>query len=300
MNIKLNFLGLLAFITLLSSCIKEGEVECPTIRIRFYAEKFQNKSQNPLDDREQKFCDRINHVRYYLYKENQLIEEQVIDKMDNTASDCFTLQYDNLDHGNYELVVVGNSTKAALTGDPFQSSNLLITYSGCSDTEDYFSAVFPFTVNSNESKEYEVGLLRAHGVVRYTFLNMPENITDFEVFMTNVGLEKWITSDYKNVVEATQRFRISPSTRQETTDMGYVIGTFPTATDQRSAFTLNLYSDGAESPYFSRMISDTLSVTRNQLLDIVTTFNDGNVSFEVILDNDWNGSLPGAEVEIQR
>jgi len=293
-------MAILSFIIVFSSCVKDGETECPVVRLHFFAEKFQNKSQNPLDDREERFCDRIKHVRYFLYKDGQLTEEKIVDTFDNTSSNCFTLEYSDLPAGNYEAVVVGNSTKTAFSGDPVQPANLLITHPGCMENEDYFTAVFPFTVNSGESKEYEVGLLRAQGVVRYTFVNMPVNISDFEVFMTNVGLEKWVTADYKKSMEVTRRFSMVPATRQGV-DEQYVIGSFPTVKDQRSAFSLNLYRDGEQAPYFSRMITDTVNVVRNQLVDIVTTFGDGgNVNFEVILDNTWNGSLPGAIVEMEK
>ncbi len=302
MNIKVNILCLMAFITFLSSCdMKDGEIPCPPeprVKLNFYAEKFRNKSQNPLDDREEKFCDRINHIRYFLYKDNALIEERIIDTFDHTQSDCFSLEYDNLTYGNYKAVVIGNSVKTLLEGDPVVADNMFITFPGCADTEDYFTAVFPFTVNSDESKEYEVGLLRAHGVIRYTFNNLPSDIVGIEVVMKNVASEKWITGDYKEVCDADNRFVVIPVSKA-ITDGDYVIGTFPTPGNEYSAYYMNLYRENDEEAYFSQMISDTLTVTRNQLLEIATDFNDGNVTFEVILDSDWNGSLPGGIGEIQ-
>ncbi len=302
MRINLKYIAFFCLIVFLSGCnIKDGEEPCPPeprVKINFFAEKFRNKSQNPLDDREEKFCDRINHIRYYLYKDGVLKEEQVVDKFDDTTNNCFSLVFDNLEYGNYELIAIGNSTHTALTGDPVKSSNLVITFPGCGDTEDYFTSVFPFTVNSEESKEYEVGLLRAHGVIRYTFNNMPSDIVGVEVVMKNVGVEKWVTGDYMNAYDADYRFIMNPTLRA-ITDQDYVIGTFPTPTDERSTYVMNLYRGTEETPYFSQMISDTLTVTRNQLLEIATTFNDGNVSFEVILDSGWDGSLLGGIGEVR-
>lgn len=287
----------MAFITLFSSCITDGETLCPEEKVtfHFFAEKFQNKSQNALDDREDRFCDRIHHVRYYLYKENNLLEERVIDKFDSSNNNCFTLEYTDLEPGNYEMVVIGNSTKTALTGDPVKPANLVITYPGAIDTEDYFTSVFPFTVRPNEVKTYEVGLSRAHGVIRYKFVNMPADIAGIGVAMKNVTGQKWVTGDYKEILEADRRYTISNVVTRQTGEDNpdYVIGTFPSPVNERSSFYLSLYRNGVDTPYLTQMVSDTLNVIRNQLIEITTTFNDGNMSFEIVLDNEWDGSIPG-------
>ena len=291
----MNKIVALFFVLLLTGCIKDGEELCPPepkVKLHFFAEKFRNASQNPLDDREDIFCDRVTHLRYFLYKDNQLIENKVIDNLKDKSSNCFSLSYDNLAYGNYKMVVVANAVNTLLEGDQSNADNLYIAYPGFSNTEDYFTAVFPFTVNSDEAKEYEVGLLRAHGVIRYTFDNLPSDITGVEVVMTNVHSEKWVTGDYKKACEANHTFIMKSGLRAET-DGNFVIGTFPTPANERSAYQMNLYRNGEDAPYFSQVISDTLTVVRNQLLEIATTFNEGNVSFEVVLDSDWDGSLPG-------
>lgn len=297
-NIKI--ITLFLCMTALTGCIKDGEIPCPegTIQIHFFAEKFQNKSQNPLDEREEKFCDRIGHIRYYLYKNGELQEKRIVENFSDVESNCYSLKYTGLEYGDYELVIVSNCTKEALSGDPVKASNLLLTYPGGPNTEDFFTAVFPFTVNSNESKEYEVGLLRAQGVVRYTFANMPSNITGVGIRLTNVGNEKWITGDYSNMCEATHHYT-TLQTRQAS-NYGYVIGTFPTIPAERSAYYLSLYRDGSDTPYTTQMIVDTLSVIRNQLIDITTSFGEGGeITYEITLDNEWDGSILGGEVEVQ-
>jgi len=288
----------------LSGCIKDGMIECPpeseaNIVLEFYAEKFQNASQNALDDREENFCDRIEHIRYYLYKDGVLIEDSIVTEFDKTANSCFTMELDSLEYGQYEMVVVGNSTRNALTGDSVNASNLVITYPGSTDTEDFFTAVFPFTVNSQDSKTYEVGLYRAHGVIRYHFINVPEDLSEVEVLVSNVGSEKWVKGNYINVVDATQLYAITQTaTRADIEDNALLIGTFPTPQNEFSEYHLSLYRKGETSPYFSSMIADTLQVVRNQLIDIVTTFNNGNVDFEIYMDNEWDGSLWGGIGEV--
>lgn len=298
------FTVLIATIIFTGCSIRDGEDPCPpeegNVRINLYAEKFRNRSQDPLADRELRFFDRISHIRYYLYKDNVLYDQDILDTFDQNTSDGFyTFDFNNLTNGNYNLVVVSNCTGEALTGDPSSADNLLLTYPGCTTTEDFFTAVFPFTVSQPETREYVVGLSRAHGVVRYTFNNLPEDAIAIGVSMENVGLEKWVTGDYTNFIAADNRYDIVPVTRQIGDVEGYTMATFPTVTDERSTFRLGLYRQGQDEPYLSQMISDTLTVVRNQLLDIAVTYDNGTFNFEILMDSDWNGSNPGGSVGIE-
>jgi len=298
---SVKFAGILFFIAIFSSCVRDGLDECPEgqVRLRLFVEKFRNKSQDPLADREDIFSDRVSHLRYFLYKDGGLKDQGIIDQLLRTTSgNCHTFDFKDLEFGDYKMLVVANSSKTALTGDAGNGDNLLLTFPGCDDTEDFFSAVFPFTVESNELKEYEVGLARTHGVIRYTFKNMPAEVSDIEIVMENVGSEKWITGDYKIGCKANKRYIMVPVSRQATTE-DYVIGTFPTLTGQRSAYHLNLYRAGDTVPYINYMVSDTLTVVRNQLLEIGVTFNNGALDFEIKLDSDWDGTSSGSEVGIQ-
>lgn len=293
--------GLLLLIAVFSGCVKDGEDPCPpagSVKIDFFVEKFRNESENPLDDREEDFYNRVNHLRYFIYKNGELYDQGIINQFLKTVSPSHTFQFTGLDYGSYNMVVVANCTKEALSGDPANADNLLLTYPGCTDTEDFFTATFPFEVQTDEVKEYEVGLMRTHGVIRYTFKNLPDNITDMEIVMKNVSQEKWITGDYKAACEATQRYQIIPLVKQITTD-DYIMGTFPTLPDDKSIYYLNMYRERETTPYISQMITDDLVVRRNQLLDIAVTFNDGYLSFEIDLDSDWGGSSSGGEVGIE-
>ena len=288
---------------ILSGCVKEGLDECPpeadgNVRIHLFAEKFRNKSQNPLDDREADFNKIVGHLRYFLYKDGALVQQKVISDFTKAVRPSYTFDLMNLEYGEYKMVVVANSTKTALTGDPANADNLVITFPGAADTEDFFTAVFPFTVNTNDIKEYEVGLLRTHGVIRYTFNNMPSDVSGIEVLMQKVSHEKWVTGDYMNECEASQRYTLLPLGKRAA-DEDYVIGTFPSLTNQKSAYYLHMYRNNEDVPYMRQLITDTLTVTRNQLLDIAVTFNNGNLSFEIDLDSDWNGSSSGGETGLE-
>lgn len=291
----------IAILTSLFGCVKDGVEECPegTVRLNYFAERFRNQFQDPLADVEEIFSSRVSQMRYYLYQDGVLARQGIIDRFAKAADDHYTFDLTGLEYGDYKMVVVANSTKTALSGDEANADNMLLTFPGCNDTEDYFTSVFPFTVSNNDTQEYNVGLLRTHGVIRYTFKNLPEDISDIEVVMRNVSNEKWVTGDYATACEASRRYVLIPiDGKAAAEDEDYVIGTFPTLTGERSAYYLNLYKEGQTIPYVEHLVSDTLTVVRNQLLDIEVTFNDGGISFEVNIDSSWNGSSPGGETEL--
>lgn len=300
MNNLFKISGILFIMTLFMGCdIRDGEDPCEgEVRINLYAERFQNRSEDPLFEREALFCSRIMHIRYYLYYEGMLKEQGIVDKFDDEGIGFYTQTFDNLDYGNYNVVFVSNCTRNALTGDPSIADNLVLTYPGTLDTEDYFTAVFPFTVDSENLHEYTVGLSRAHGVVRYTFNNLPEDAVAVGVTMENVGLQKWVTADYMDTFAADMRYAMIPVSRQIDTDE-YIMGTFPTVRNERSRLHVGLYRQDDERAYLSQMISDTLTVRRNQLLDIAITYENGTFTHEIILDSSWNGSNSGGEIIIQ-
>ena len=294
---KIKLIGLL-LVLVTQGCVRDGVDECPegNVKLRFYAEKFQNRSQDPLSDREANFYERVNHIRYFLYKDDVLYKSDIVTVFDKTILDSYTLDFNNLEYGNYKIAMVANSTKSALAGDPALIDNLFITYPGSKNTEDYFSNVFSFTVDSTDSKEYQVGLLRLQGVIRYTFRNLPEDASNIEVIMENVAAEKWIAGDYKKIYRADLRYATIPVTRAVE---GYVMATFPTVTNMRSRLDVNLYRTNEERAYVTQMVSDTLTVTRNQLLDVVLTYNSGQFDCEILLDTSWDGSSNGGQIGIQ-
>lgn len=293
---------MLSLIISLFGCVKDGVDECPEcpeahVKINFFAEKFRNKYQDPLMEREEKFCDRVSHLRYYLYKDGELYSQGMIDSFSDPHSPGFLMEYSGLKYGNYTVVAVANCSGESLSGDPTKMNQLLLTYPGCETTEDYFTAVFPFTVDAPTSDEYNVGLLRAHGVIRYTFENMPSDISDIEIRMENVYGKKWIAGNYEEGTKVSRRYKMNTTGVKQSVE-DYVIGTFPSIAGEKSAYYLNLYREGEITPYISQLISDTLTVTRNQLLEIAVKFNDGNLDFEIDLDSDWDGSHSDVETEL--
>lgn len=301
MTKNLSIVGILLLLMTFSSCVKDGVDECPTgqVRLNFYAERFRNRFEDPLADREDKFCAVVNHLRYFLYKDGALFRQEIIPNFDDKDINCYTLSLNDLEYGDYQIVVVGNSTGIALTGDPVNPANLRIGYPGFADTEDYFTTSYPFSVSSPETKSYDVGMSRVHGVVRYSFRNMPADVSNFSVAMENVSMSKWVIGEYEEIGRAFNTFVFSsPTTRQASPNEEYVIGTFPTLSDQRSAYHLSLFRQGETEPYITHLVGDTFNIRRNQLLDITTIFEDGNIRFEVNMDSDWDGSLPNPGTEL--
>lgn len=299
-NVK-TIIGLFLVTLVLFGCVRDGVDECPAgdIRLHFFVEKFQNKSQNPLDDREDVFSNVVGHLRYYLYKDGSLFREGMVSDFNITRSNCYSMEYTDLEYGSYEMVVIANCTQEALEGDCTDPTNLVLTYPGCEHTEDYFTSVFAFDVKSDQSMDYEVGLSRVQGASRYTFKNIPEEIDHIEIIVDNVSHQKWVKGDYENSCTASQKYTIIPLTRMQSLE-GYVIKSFPTLSNEYSTFYLNLYTGDSEEPYRQEVISGDLSIIRNQLLDLEVTFdNESGISFEILLDNSWEGSSPGGETGIQ-
>lgn len=291
---------LLSVLLLTSSCITEGEELCPTgdVRLHLYAEKFQNRSQNPLDAKEEKFCDRVSHLRYFLYKGDILSQEGIVSEFNDKDINCYSLDFDNLDYGEYQVLLVCNSSKKALLGDAKKAEDLYLAYPGSTETEDFFTAFFSFNVNSEEKKEYDIGLLRAQGIIRYSFVNMPSDVTKMQIVMENVAGEKWITGDYKNIYRNTQDYTITKPLRDSETN-AYVIGTFPTVVNEKSSYFLSLFREGEEEPFISELITDQVDIIRNQLIDITAIFKDGKIDCLIQLNNEWDGWNPGGNGSIQ-
>lgn len=290
-----------------TSCIRDGLIECPgNVRLLFYAEQFQNSSNDPLAATESVFTNRVKHLRYYLYCEGELYDQGILEKLPESTAPDYIYAMEKADYGNYEMVVIANCSKTALTGNPANPANLVLTFPGCADTEDYFTAVYPFTVNSDELVTHTVGLLRTQGLIIYRFVNMPAEISDVDILIENVSNQKWIKGDYMQTGSANSRYAIVPLTQSPRKRINslageerYVMGTFPTLTNEKATYHLGLYRNGEPEPFRRQMITDTLTVRRNQLLEVIATFDtDYNVDFEINLNPDWDGSTIGGETEI--
>lgn len=284
---------------ILAGCIKEDLDPCPLgrVKVNVYAEKFQNFSENAMDNVEGSIKDRIRHLRYYLYREGKMEQKGIVSDWSAVNGAFYALTWEGLEWGDYELILVGNSTKNALSGDENIADNLVLTYPGNELTEDYFAAVLPFTVNCDCELEFNTALSRLQSVVRYTFKNIPADLTDIEVEMSRLATKKYITGSYEGEGSAVKKYAVLP-VRAETA-AGFIIGTFPTLMDTKAVLNMKLYRNHEVEPYYNQVVTDTLKVKRNQLLDIITTFSDGKIDFEVRIDGSWDGFAPGGDTEIE-
>lgn len=298
MKVKIRFALLL--LLALTGCVKEKLDPCPVgkVKVNIYAEKFQNPSDNPGDQTEERVADRLGHLRYFLYQEGSLKDKGVIRDFSGINDAFYTLNWDALDFGNYQLVLVGNSTRDALSGDETLPDNLVLTYPGCDLTEDFFAAVLPFEVNCNCTSEFRVALSRVQGVVRYSFKGVPADLTDVEIGVTHVSNQKYITGEYTGEGEAVKKYAFLPVKVNAESNPRFAIGIFPTLPEKRAVFSMKLYRNHEDSPYYNERISDTLKIRRNQLLDIITTFSDGKVQFDIRMDGTWDGTSSGGDIDI--
>lgn len=282
----------------LASCIDEDLAPCPpergNIRIHLYAEKFQNKSANPLAAREGRFSERIHSLCYYLYRGDSLIRHTVDEDLADATGAAYTLAWDHLDFGDYTLVAIGNGTAGGvLTGSGDPRTNLVLHYPGADTTDDFFFATFPFRVDCDCTEELEAGLQRAHGVLRSRFVNLPARVTAVEISLDGLAGRKTVCEAYDgDPIVATKRYAVATAAPEAAA--GYLLGTFPTQPGRQSVYHLKLYTAGSDTPVFDQDITRTLQMIRNQLVEITVTFaTDGTFTFEVILDKDWEGSIDG-------
>lgn len=292
----------LFFITILlfTGCIHETLDECPVgdVKIHVYVEKFKAVTHNYPADMEAAFNTRIKDIHYLLFKDNALVEEGRLADCSSLSGNSYTFERAGLDFGDYCLALVSNCSAFAGGNSP---AELFIDYAGIDNREDHFAVCYPFTVDCDCETEYNVYMERTHGVIGYTFSNVPAEMSGIEMTITNVGNRKAIDGDYSGQVEVTKRIPVGALTRAAgaDNDLTVVIGTFPTATGMRSAYRLQLFKNGDETPWYNETVTDTLTVRRNQQLDIITRFSGSTPSFEVVINTSWDGSTSGGETDIQ-
>ncbi len=289
------FLSILLF----AGCIRETLDPCPMgdVKIKIYVEKFQSVTHNYQVDMEASFNTRINDLHYLLFKDDVLLEEGRITDTSPYVSPYFTFEREGLPFGDYCLALVSNDDAYVGGNSP---SELFLTYAGVDGAKDYFSTCFRFTVDCDCQTEYNTYLERTHGVIRYTFRNVPQSMSGIEMTMTNLGNTKMVDGDYSGKTDVTKRIPVGDWKRAvaEEEDITVVVGTFPTTQGERSAYKLKLFRNGEEEPWYNETVTDTLTVRRNQLLDIATRFTGDTPSFEVLLNTTWGGSTSGGDTDI--
>lgn len=285
-------------ILFLASCINEDLDPCPpeqgNIKINLYVEQFQNKSEDPLASREAAFNQRLHYLCYYLYKGDTLMQQRIVDDLTPNTPPAYVFEWNNLDFGDYTLVVIGNTdAEGVLEGSGDTRSNLILHYPGVDTTDDFFSCTFPFRVDCNCTEELDAGLKRVHGVLSSRFVNLPANVTAIEVTLDGVSGRKTVCGDYDgDPITVTKRYAVRPTV--DGALPAYVLGTFPTQPGRSSVYHVRLYTAGSDTPIFDKDITNDIQIRRNQLVEITTTFaKDGTFTFEISLDKDWEGTISG-------
>lgn len=299
----MKWISILLISLAVSGCIKEELEEClaGNVRVNIYVERFQTKPSDGISSREAAFNKRIEHLRYLLYKEGKLHSDGVLADVLQCRDSAYVFRLQGLEWGNYQLIMAANSEKVLLAGDP---DKLIMAYPGVEKGIDYLTFSLPFTVDCNCEMQYTACLSRMHGVVRYLFEGVPDDINALEMRMTHLCNQYCIGSNYDGDCEVVKRVELDKllplkSTNKEKPNrLNVVVGAFPTATGQRSAYYLSLYKDSDSSPWYEEMVTDTLTVQRNQLLEILTRFDAGAPSFEVHVDTRWDGAIDGGWVEV--
>lgn len=296
MNTKvLMFLSVLLF----AGCISETLDPCPVgdVKINIYVEKFQAVTHDFRTDMEVSFNTRIKDIHYFLFKDNALLDEGRISDCTPYVTSPYTFERRGLEFGDYCLAMVSNCSAYVGGQAP---ADLYFTYAGVDNKEDYFAVCFPFRVDCDCQSEYNAYMERVHGVIRYTFSDVPDDISGMDVTMTNLGNKKLIDGDYSGQMEVTKRIPVGQLPRADKTDddITVVLGTFPTTTGMRSAYRLQLYRNGENEPWYDETVTDTLTVRRNQFLDIATRFTGDIPSFEVKINTAWDGSNSGGDTDI--
>lgn len=296
MNTRLLFL---LSIILFVGCVHETLDPCPSgdVKINIYVEKFQAVTHDYQTDMEVSFNTRIKNIHYFLFKDNALAEEGRIPDCTTYVASPYTFQRKGLAFGDYCLALVSNCSTYVGGNAP---TDLFFTYAGVENKEDYFAVCFPFRIDCDCPSEYNAYMERAHGVIRYTFSDIPEDLTGIEMTMTNLGNKKMIDGDYSGQMEVTKFIPIEKLMRaaNEDEDISVVLGTFPTTVGMRSVYRLSLYRNGETEPSYNETVTDTLTIRRNQLLDISTRFTGDIPSFEIRVNTTWDGTNSGGETDI--
>lgn len=285
-------LYLLPFILLFSSCWKEDLKNCwmGDVTLTIAAEKFQQ----PATDKgqlEDNLSARISSIRYYLYKDNTLVQSGIIDNATDLDTGTHPLSFPKLAFGEYCLGLVANASEEELS-DTTTPEALNLNYPGAEQTKDYFTSCYDFTVDCECGYQDFVILRRTQAVTQFQLKQLPENITGIAVEMHKVAATCQIDTLYKGETIAEYHTTVTEATNAEGI-VSFNIGTFPTTGTENASIILKLYADGkSDSPVYQNTLNN-VRILRNQLTRISTDFNYtilGNSGFSVTINPDWDGT----------
>lgn len=281
------------------SCIEEKLDACPPegggVAVTLQVEKFQTRPPYAMSDLEADFAARIHSLRYLLYADGRLIEQGSLDDVKAADAETYVFRHDPLPFGPYRLVFVANTAASMMAGNPDAPENYYVIYQGAEKGDDHFRTDLPFEVTCPCSNEFDAVLQRIHGVARFRFERVPAEITAIEVSLDQVGERIPLAGEPDRSCTAEKRVAVADwATRS---DGEFTLGTFSTLPGSRSSWRLKLYAEDQDTPVYDRLVTDTLRIERNQLLELTTRFSDedfrGDIDFSVDVDTTWDGSNEG-------
>ena len=258
-----------AFLCLLSatSCIEEKLDPCPpqggSVTVALRVEKFQARPSYRPSDFEQEFGKRIHSLDYLLYAGGQLVGQGRADDLHTASGGDYLFRIDTLPFGTYRLAFVANVTPRMMTGTMDAPEARYIVDQGEKNGDDHFRADVPFEVTCPCRNEFEAVLQRVHGITRFRF-------------------------------EVSKRI---PAAQLRTRPAGsFTLGTFCTLPGVRTSWRLRLYGED-DAPLYDRVVTDTLRIECNQLIDLTARFEEGDfrgeIEFSVDVDTTWDGANEG-------
>ena len=169
-----------------------------------------------------------------------------------------------------------------------------IVYQGEKPGDDHFRADVPFEVTCPCRNEFEAVLQRVHGITRFRFENIPARIASVEVVLDNVGQRMPLCGEPDLACEVSKRI---PAAQLRTRPAGsFTLGTFCTLPGVRTSWRLRLYGED-DAPLYDRVVTDTLRIECNQLIDLTARFEEGDfrgeIEFSVDVDTTWDGANEG-------
>ncbi len=290
----------------LASCIHRDLEECETadLLVRIYVERFGDeqafsRSESYVETSEPYFNTRIEDMDYYLYKDNVLIESGSFSDALRTEGVYYTFRRNDIPWGNYKLALMANCVEDVVTGSPDNLDEMSIVYSGVGETEDYFIDVLPFSITQNALHEYDTQLKRLHGVVRYNLINVDPEITAVEVSMDGLTRSGCIMGTYSEDFDYSKTIYVnSGESRAAVIGDPNIVATFPTMEGRKSSWSIKIYKDDPDVPFYERTISSDVEVVRNRLLDLSMKLEKDNYSFEIKVNTDWDGTTEGGTIII--
>nr|WP_278499242.1 hypothetical protein [Alistipes onderdonkii] len=169
-----------------------------------------------------------------------------------------------------------------------------IVYQGEKNGDDHFRADVPFEVTCPCRNEFEAVLQRVHGITRFRFENIPARIASVEVVLDNVGQRMPLCGEPDLACEVS---KCVPAAQLRTRAAGsFTLGTFCTLPGVRTSWRLRLYGED-DAPLYDRVVTDTLRIECNQLIDLTARFEEGDfrgeIEFSVDVDTTWDGANEG-------